>query len=198
MEIKLSNGDRLTVPQGCKATVNGSEIIIEKEKQEFNDGDMLIHENGNMAILKGDFNDGYFSDYVSIEENELLVDCKHYWKLKSIGWRIATDDEKQYLFDKMKERGLRWNAENKQMEKIRWRAKKGDRYWKIPLSSFVVSEMQEDNDAFDQEAWKCGNYFKTQEQAERAAEAIKEVLRKFHEENDQHCGKISTITKIKL
>lgn len=33
-------------------------------------------------------------------------------------------------------------------------------------------------------AVKRGNYFKTKEQADRVAEAIKEVLRKFHEENN--------------
>ena len=98
-------------------------------------------------------------------------------------FRHATAEERQRLLDKMKERGLRWNAENKQMEKTRWRAKEGDKYWMLS-SALAGLKMQEDNDVTDQAFWKCGNYFKTKEQAERAGEAIKEVLRKFHEEND--------------
>lgn len=28
MEIKLSSGDQLTIPEGCKAIINGDSIII--------------------------------------------------------------------------------------------------------------------------------------------------------------------------
>lgn len=185
MEIKLSNGDRLTVPQGCKATVNGSEIIIEK-KHEFKDGDILtsIYDDKVTLVFKCYQNDGSGRgvSYFNTETNSLKEFDNKCWDVDS--FRQATDDEKQYLFDKMKERGLCWNAEEKRVEKIRWRAKKGDIYWMLSLSSFVASEMQEENFAYDQAFWKCGNYFKTKEQAERAGEAIKEVLRKFHEEND--------------
>lgn len=184
MEIKLSNGDRLTVPQGCKATVNGSEIIIEK-KQEFKDGDILtsIYDGNTTLIFKCYHNDGSGRgiSHFNTETNSLKGIDNKCWDMDS--FRQATDEERQHLFDKMKERGLRWNAEEKRVEKIRWRAKKGDRYWTLS-SALAGSKMQEDNVVADQAFWKCGNYFKTKEQAERAGEAIKEVLRKFHEEND--------------
>lgn len=185
MEIKLSNGDRLTVPHGCKATVNGNEIVIEEEKQEFKDGDILtsIYDDKVTIIFKCYHNDGSGRgiSYFNTEINPVKGLENKCWDMDS--FRRATAEEKQYLLDKMREQGLRWNAEQKRVEKIRWRAKKGDRYRTLS-SDLVVSEMQEDNFAFDQDSWECGNYFKTQEQAERAAEAIKETLRKFHEEND--------------
>ena len=184
MEIKLSNGDRLTIPQGCKATVNGSEIIIEK-KHEFKDGDILtsIYDGNTTLIFKCYHNDGSGRgvSYFNTETNSLKGFDNKCWDMDS--FRQATDEERQHLFDKMKERGLRWNAEQKRVEKIRWRAKKGDMYWML-AQDLEVSEIQEDNVTTDQLFWECGNYFKTQEQAERAGEAIKEVLRKFHEEND--------------
>ena len=40
MEIKLSAGDAIQVPAGCKATIKENTIVIEK-KQEFKDGDIL-------------------------------------------------------------------------------------------------------------------------------------------------------------
>ena len=184
MEIKLSNGDRLTVPQGCKATVNGNEIIIEKER-EFKDGDILtsIYDDMVTIIFKCYHNDGSGRgmSYFNTEANPVKGLENKCWDMDS--FRQATDEERQHLFDKMKDRGLHWNAEQKRVEKIRWRAKKGDRYWKLSSDLHMLG-MQEDNDDFDQDSWECGNYFKTQEQAERAAEAIKETLRKFHEENN--------------
>ena len=186
MEIKLSNGDRLTVPQGCKATVNGSEIIIEKER-EFKDGDILtsIYDDKVTLIFKCYHNDGSGRgvSYFNTETNSVKGLENKCWDMDS--FRQATDEERQHLFDKMRERGLCWNEEDKQMEKIRWRAKEGDRYWTLSLSSYLVAlDMQEENVTYDQEFWGLGNYFKTKEQAERAVEAIKETLRKFHEEND--------------
>lgn len=185
MEIKLSNGDRLTVPHGCKATVIGNEIIIEKTKAEFKDGDILtsIYDDKVTIIFKCYHNDGSGRgvSYFNTETNSLKGIDNKCWDVDS--FRRATAEEKQHLFDKMKERGLRWNKEEKRMEKIRWRAKEGGMYWTLS-PSLVVLNMREDYVATDQDSWECGNYFKTKEQAERAGEAIKEVLRKFHEEDN--------------
>lgn len=184
MEIKLSNGDRLTVPQGCKAIVNGSEIVIENEFK-FKDGDVLVVviDNVECPFIFYNTSAAFCSYYIMLRPNGEISRTWFFNISELVYTRQATDDEKQYLFDKMKERGLRWNAEQKRVEKIMWRAKKGDRYWKLSSDLHMLG-MQEDNDAFDQDSWECGNYFKTQEQAERAVEAIKETLRKFHEEND--------------
>ncbi|RKW57055.1 MAG: hypothetical protein D8H98_13655, partial [Prevotella sp.] len=81
-------------------------------------------------------------------------------------FHLATEEGKQFLFNKMKEQGLRWNAEEKRVEKIRWRAKKSQSYF------FIDNEINSTED-----------YFRTQEQAEEAAKLVKATLKKFHEEN---------------
>lgn len=186
MEIKLSNGDRLTVPQGCKATVNGNEIIIEKRKAEFKDGDILTSIYNDITIIfKCYHNDGSRRgmSYFNTETNPAKGLENKCWNMNS--FRHATAEERQYLFDKMKERGLHWDAEQKRVEKIRWRAKEGDRYWTLSLSSYLeILEAREDDFDCDQDSWECGNYFKTKEQAEKAAETIRETLRKLHEEDN--------------
>lgn len=58
MKVELQNGDRITIPEGCKAQINGNEVVIEKEEvQEFKDGDILVALiNGrrcNIFIYKG-------------------------------------------------------------------------------------------------------------------------------------------------
>ena len=98
-------------------------------------------------------------------------------------WRLATEEEKQRLFDKMKEQGLRWNAEEKKVEKIRWQPKNGERYSFVnafcEISNIVCFENH-----IDEGLEKTYNQFRTEEQAEKAAEAVKETLMKFHEENE--------------
>ena len=104
--------------------MNGSEIIIEK-KHEFKDGDILtsIYDGNTTLIFKCYHNDGSGRgvSYFNTETNSLKGFDNKCWDVDS--FRQATDEEKQHLLDKMKERGLCWNAEEKCVEKIRWRAK---------------------------------------------------------------------------
>ena len=92
-------------------------------------------------------------------------------------FRPATEEEKKMFHDAMKEKGLRWNAEEKKVEKLpRWRAEVGDYYYYISygLSIGRCKELCEDG---DEECYKCGNYFKTKEAAERVANQIREIYK---------------------
>lgn len=64
--------------------------------------------------------------------------------------------------------------------KKRWRAKKGKRYYFIN-SSFEVLPCNEDYDCVDDYRFNAGNYFRTEEQAEKVRDLLKECLTKFHE-----------------
>lgn len=119
MEIVLKQGDRLPVPEGCRAVVEGDVILIEREERDFKDGD-IIAKNKAVAILKGGFNNGVFRDYACLNfDGKVLISNDAKWSTLSAGWHIATEEERQLLFDKMAEQGLRWNAEEKRVEKIR-------------------------------------------------------------------------------
>lgn len=183
MEIKLKQGDRIAIPDGCTATINGNEVVIEKKEQEFKDGDIIAKMNA-VVILRGNFNNGVFRDYACINfDGNVLISNGIEWSTMPAGWHIATEEERQLLFDKMEEQGLRWNAEDKQVEKIRWRAKEGEDYYCITERGHVVGD-EEGGLPEDIERYEFGNYFRTREQAEKAAEVVKEALRKFHEENE--------------
>ena len=34
MKVELQAGDTITIPKGCKAQINGNEVVIEKEEKE--------------------------------------------------------------------------------------------------------------------------------------------------------------------
>ena len=187
MEILLKQGDRLPIPEGCKAVINDGVVVFEKKDTEFNDGDIVSVTDywGDTDILILKYRDakGFNYYYIALSSGENLVQKssdEEYWG--NITPVLATDEEKQLLFAKMEEQGLKWNAEKTCVEKIRWRAEKGKMYYVIGGSG-IVEALTEANDCYDEDFWKIYNYFRTKEQAEKAAEVVKKALRKFHEEN---------------
>lgn len=200
MKVKLQCGDSITIPEGCKAIIKDGSVVFEKEEkeeaktQDFKDGDVLtsLFDNKIVFIFKEDElkqkenkNDYYVCHiYVSssigytieVPTKDSLSFCGHKDEV-----RLATNKEKQLLFDKMKEQGLQWNAEEKRVEKIRWRANGKELYYYVGSNMEVytfspsVSEDEEDD-------FKSYNYFRTKGQAEEAARRTKELLWKYHEE----------------
>ena len=204
MEIKLQCGDSITIPEGCKAIIKDGSVVFEKEEkeeaktQDFKDGDVLtsLFDNKVVFIFKEDEskqkynkNDYYVCHiYVSssigytieVPTKDSLSFCGHKDEV-----RLATNKEKQFLFDKMKEQGLLWNAEEKRVEKIRWRAKNGEHYYHINADGFA-SVMKDTDYISDHYRYNFGNYFRTKEQTEEAAKRVQETLLNYHKE--LNCG----------
>ncbi len=177
MEIKLQCGDTINIPEGCKAIVKDGCVVFEKG-QEFKDGDVLCSTlNDIILIFKETYN--HARSYFNSHYNNKGSGNEH-WNIEF--FRHATEEEKQLLFDKMKEQGLKWNAEEKKVERIRWRAKSGKCYFSFSGTNFNSDCYTECFAKVDTDFYNCGNYFHTKEQAEEAARRVKEVLRKFHEE----------------
>lgn len=185
MKVEFKAGDTITIPNGCKAIIKDGCVVFEKE-QEFNDGDILAYASYSNCycpfIYKGTDKNGFHKYYIGLNSlsSITLPSCTDArWGHNTI--RHATDEEKQILFDKMKEQGLRWNAEEKRVEKMRWRAEKGEKYHFLS-KGLTEGSATETNVSFDKELWDSFNYFRTEEQAEEAAKRVKETLRKYHEE----------------
>lgn len=172
MEVKFNAGDMCAIPDGCKATIKDGIVIFEKD---FEDGDVLhsLHDD-LMLIYKEGSSSESFSSHFNTAHN-----YNSGWNIHS--FRHATEEEKQLLFDKMKEQGLKWNDEEKRVENIRWKAKKGEEYH-FMNTDFTTVNTTELGDDVDTNRYDALNYFHTQEQTIEAAERVKETLRKFHEE----------------
>ena len=188
MEVKFNAGDMCAIPDGCKATIKDGVVIFEKEEkmQDFKDGDILVTITGksrdNAFIYKSTVKDGFHSYYVGIDNNKQLfisTSPSNRWDNSNLDY--ATEEEKQLLFDKMKEQGLKWNTEEKRVEKIRWRAKKGEYYFIIDTDIQVINLYDEYHN-IDDTYYDAFNYFRTKEQAKEAAKRMKEELCKYHEE----------------
>ena len=178
MEVKLKAGDSLNIPEGCKAVIKDNVVVFEREEkeevQEFKDGDVLTSIAGVVLIFKRDDGCDQFTSHYNTGNF-----LNNSWQKPH--FRHATEEEKQTLFDKMKEEGLQWNAEEKRVEKIRWRAKKGGDYYFIDVD-LTVKSIDDTYSTFDNKLWNALNYFHTEEQAGEVARRMKEVLSKYHEE----------------
>ena len=81
------------------------------EETVFEDGDIVTNEK-DIAIYKE-----IDKCYCGISEQDcLVIDSFFYYEVIT---RLATDEEKQRLFDALKKDGKRWNAEKKCIEKIK-------------------------------------------------------------------------------
>lgn len=179
MKVELQIGDTIAIPEGCKAIVKDGSVVIEKEEQkeqEFKDGDVLCSKNGTIAIFKEKEKDDspYFYSHYSTDSS-----CIESWL--SSAFHHATDEEKQLLFDEMKEQGMRWNAEEKRVETIRWRAEKDQYYYYLNTDFTTINSIELGYD-IDRFRYNALNYFRTSKQVEEAARRVKKTLQKFHEE----------------
>ena len=186
MKVELQNGDRIIIPEGCKAQINGNEVVIEKEEksEDFKRGDILVSLSNEIILVDDyDFKGGHLYSFVHVDRSGQLSKEPYFQWNEWHDWRLATDEEKQLLFDKMKEQGLRWNAEEKRVEKIRWRANVGEGYYFIATTGVVYKSVVQSGYALTSlERYNFFNHFRTEEQSREAAKRVEEVLRKFHEE----------------
>lgn len=184
MKVELQNGDRIQIPEGCRAQINGNEVVVEKEEKskDFKRGDILVSLSNEIILVDDyDFKEGHLYSFVHVDLSGQLSKEPYFQWNGWHDWRLATEEEKQLLFDKMKEQGLRWNSEEKRVEQIRWRAEDGKEYCYVGNQGSVMVD-REDGHLVDEKRHKSGNYFRTSAQAEEAAKRMKEVLRKYHEE----------------
>ena len=195
MEVTLKAGDSLNIPEGCKAVIKDNVIVFEREEKEevreFKDGDVLTSKVDNKLIfifkedeLKQKENkNGYYvyhkaNHIINVATKDSLLFCGYKEEV-----RLATEEEKQLLFDKMKEQGLQWNAEKKRVEKYRWRANMNEYYYFVtPIGSTCMSVVKNGMVLTSLERYDFFNQFRTEEQAKEAARRVKETLRKYHEE----------------
>ena len=76
---------------------------------------------------------------------------------------------------------MEWAGERKPK---RWRAELGEKYWVVDIE-LSSTWSKEQNDGYDKVRYNNGNYFRTEEEAKQAAEAVKETFEKFHENHTE-------------
>ena len=108
----------------CGGKLNLETLKIEKQT-EFKDGDVVVTDavpslcySKCIFILKGDFNTGEScaNSYIfyNINNNDFCFDVLD-TEIRDCNIHLATEEEKQHLFDALAKKGKAWDAEKKQI-----------------------------------------------------------------------------------
>lgn len=115
---------------------------------KFKDGDVITCTNSVcsfVAIFKKMYTDTTFLRYVTLTLDDEQLGIKDSWSdFKNP--RFATEEEKEKLFQAIKKRGYKWNAETKTLEKlVEPKFKVGDRIRSvISLSYYTIVDIKDD------------------------------------------------------
>lgn len=157
--------------------------------------DIYIPKFGDIVHLELKDNDLYASKgtIISIYPNkEMTTDLNGFFDIFNLGHygeiinkvganvksiRLASELEKNKLFNKLAEVGKRWNEETKQLEDIRWRAGQLCEYYSIDFN-YTIKRYVESFSIEDFKRYTNGNYFRTPEAAQKVADQIKDIFKK--------------------
>ena len=179
MKVILKINGARKVYENCETEIKGEEIIVTRK---FKDGDFIVNrEDGFIAIFKEKGPCGFLYDYAFLNFGEDVTISNIAFSGFLEDFQPATEEEKQMMHDALKKQGLQWNASEKRVEKIRWRAEKGKDYYFVYPDLTVINANELGYDLATNR-YKALNYFRTEEQAKEAAERVKETLHKYHEE----------------
>ena len=126
-----------TIEERLGGKLNRETLEIEKTQPEFKDGDIAFADFGNtqdVFIVSGKTNlsEGYYS-FIALNLNSTkalnIGYKKNFFKENLSTIRLATEEEKQQLFDALEKEGKAWDTEKKQIVdlKPKWEFKPFDK-----------------------------------------------------------------------
>lgn len=115
-----------TIEKRLGGKLNRETLEIEKAQPEFKEGDIAFADYGNRQNVfvvsdKTDLSEGY-SSFISLDLSSLTLSiaCRtSFFKKDLCKLRLATEEEKQQLFDALEKEGKAWDAEKKQIVDIK-------------------------------------------------------------------------------
>lgn len=179
MEVKIKNGEEMI--DATIEMVDGNMIVSPKvEKFEPKDGDILFIESSCDNIIIYKESDYGICRYVNFSDNRYLYTdnttvCDKD-DVKVI--RPATEEEKKLLFDKLKEEGYEWDAEKKEVVKIKWKPKLGDDYWRVDYKffKFYCAGWIWKNSTYEIDAYNNGYVFRTEEECQAFCDKLNQAI----------------------
>ena len=198
MSTNVKSGDVINIPEGCKAVIEDGKVIFQTEFKDADyvpkRGDVVVctyhvpYTNYNVtvtAICAGyrDKKNDVYNCLVVYEHGGIIkrnkdipVVKKHDQYQSKI--RLATDEEKEILFDKMREQRLYWDAKNYDVFLKRWRAENNGIYYFVN-ANLKVETAYDTCSSKDDYLFDIGNYFRDEYDAKSIAMMLREDTNKL-------------------
>ena len=175
MGVKIKNGEEMI--DATIEMVDGVMVVSPKvEKFEPKDGDVVFSGSSLISIFKEMTSDTSLAAYAALSKGELKEEFE-FWSASNV--RPATEEEKKLLFDKLKEEGFEWDAEKKELVKIKWKPSyNGEYYFKprLDMGQFMAHKTKWLNNATDKVYNKKGWIFKTQKECEAFCDKLNQAI----------------------
>lgn len=153
---------------------NGDFVRIEGNYQEF----IAIYNVSKESDIYKKQNKLFYYVSLSKRDKELMIND---WMFSREVFP-ATTDEIRKLEEALAEKGKKWNPDKKCIEDLpNWRADIDEVYFYISSACNIIAE-KECHCYIDGERYKIGNYFKTEEAAEKVAEKIRDIFKNSNTE----------------
>ena len=125
MEVKIKNQNELI--DATTEMVDGVMVVSPKEvKFEPKDGDIVAVYDGKHIFINKDYRScGTGYAYLGWNFDNDMIFKEGVWNYS----RLATKEEKKLLFDKLAENGFKWDAEEKQLVKLKWKPSVGQHFY---------------------------------------------------------------------
>lgn len=130
MEVKIKIDDEII---DAKIVMMNGDMIVSPNVKKFEpkDGDVVTN------IYNGIYQGTGIFDYEEDSEAWIHVCITKSGVLETDGYlgyvndlRLATEEEKKKLFDKLKENGYEWDAEKKELVKLKWKPAFNETYYR--------------------------------------------------------------------
>lgn len=179
MKIKIKTKDGIV--DATAEVIDGDMIVSPKvEKFEPKDGDVVFVKGAleHILIYKEEKSENIVA-YADLVDSILGNVSSHaICKANVVDLRPATEDEKQKLFDKLKEKGFEWDAEKKEVVKIKWKPIRGASYYKPGIRGAEIRVVSDSwaEDVFDKSYYDKGWVFKTYEECEAFCNKLRQAI----------------------
>ena len=181
MEVKIKQGEEML--DATIEMVDGVMVVSPKEvKFEPKDGDVVAYFNDGkptIYIYKDGhkYNTFFYVAYSSIRKQCFFCTGGHLYMDRS-DIRPATEEEKQKLFDKLKEEGYEWKPDTKELIKLKWKPMAGQRYYIPAICNAQFNAVIEDwsDDAMDVLYFDKGWVFRTKEECQEFCNRLNDAI----------------------
>lgn len=180
MKVRIKQGEEMI--DATIEMVDGVMVVSPKEVYEPKDGDVVSIFNKSygvwMTAICREIHNERCSVYCMIDaKDKLSVNLSKV--STSYGIIAATEEEKQKLFDKLAEEGLAWDAERKELVKLKWKPKENERYY-YPANygyGFVLADTCFNaNFLNDVKRIESGRYFKDKQECQEFCNRLNEAI----------------------
>ena len=162
-DFDIEEGDAVqtyikTIEEKLGGKLNRETLEVEKAQHEFKNGDIAFADYGNRQDVfivsdKTDLYEGY-SSFISLDLRGLTLSMGYrtcFFKKNLCELRLATEEEKQQLFDALAKEGKHWDAEKKMIVDLKPKVEfkpfdkvvvrdKEDLVWFADLFSYIDKE----------------------------------------------------------